>query len=222
MMSRGRTFTAVATAIVGMLGAVTVAHADGDGPWEFRVRAVYLDPANKSDAIGAIAVPADAIHINGKALPDVDFEYYFAPNWSVELVLTYPQSQTVTVEKSALGGPVDIGAFKHLPPVITAKYGFAPTADFRPYVGVGLNITLISNVDLAVPTVGRLDLKKWSVGPAVQAGFDYKVAEHWFVNADIKWALLQTDVSLGGTKLSTVHVDPLLFGIGVGYRFGGM
>src|ERR1700690_2960351 len=127
---------AVAVGMAGMLASVG-ARAD-DGPWEVRLRAVYLDPANKSDPIGALSVPADAIHINSKVLPDIDFEYFFTPNWSRELVLTYPQTQTVTIT-----GVGAIGTFKHLPPVLTAKYNFLPNSDFQPYVGVGVNFTLI-------------------------------------------------------------------------------
>ncbi len=74
----------------------TPAQAD-DNPWEVRLRAVYLDPANDSGAYAPLGIPKDAIHINHKWLPDLDFEYYFAPHWSSELVLTYPQKQTVTV-----------------------------------------------------------------------------------------------------------------------------
>jgi len=203
----------VVLAALGATAPLGVVRAD-EGSWEMRVRGVYLDAAQKSDAIGALGVPSDAIHINNKWLPDVDFEYYFAPNWSAELVLTYPQSQTVTVSGT------DIGTFKHLPPVITAKYGFLPDSDFRPYVGAGLNITLISSVHLAVPGVGALKLDNSSIGPALQAGFDYKVADHWFANFDVKWAKLASDVKLAdGTKVSTVHIDPFLFGAGVGYRF---
>ncbi len=196
--------------------ALLPAHADtDDGPWEVRLRGVYLDPANKSDAIPGLA-PQNAIHINSKGLPDLDFEYYFTPNWSSELVLTYPQSQTVTV------GGTPIGTFKHLPPVLTAKYDFLPNQDFQPYLGVGVNFTIISDVHLAVPGVGTLKLNSTSVGPAVQAGFDYKVRPHWYLNADVKWAKLGSDVDLVGTgKVSTVHIDPFLFGVGIGYRFGG-
>jgi outer membrane protein len=203
--------------VVAVLGAAQ-ARAD-EGPWEIRLRALYLSPANKSDAIPSIAVPADAIHINSKWLPDINFEYFFTPNWSTELVLTYPQSQTVTVEHSALGGPTSIGTFKHLPPVLTAKYNFAPDSTIRPYVGVGVNLTLISSVDLAVPTVGKLDLSSSSVGPAAEAGLDVKVADHWFANADVKYVKLQSDVKLNGAKISTVRIDPWLIGVGIGYRF---
>ena len=216
-MERIKLGAAVMMGVVGMLGAAQ-AHAD-EGPWEIRLRALYLSPANKSDAIPAIAVPADAIHINSRWLPDLNFEYFFTPNWSSELVLTYPQSQTVTVEKSALGGPTDIGTFKHLPPVLTAKYNFAPDATIRPYVGLGVNLTLISKVDLAVPTVGKLDLSSSSVGPAAQAGLDVKLADHWFANADVKYVKLHSDVKLNGTKISEVRIDPWLVGVGVGYRF---
>jgi outer membrane protein len=196
------------------VAAFSSARAD-DGPWEVRLRGVYLDPANKSDAIASLA-PQNAIHINSKWLPDLDFEYFFTPNWSTELVLTYPQSQTVTVSGTS------IGTFKHLPPVLTAKYDFLPGRDFQPYLGVGINVTIISDVNLAVPGVSPLKLNSTSVGPALQAGFDYKLGDHWYANADVKWFKLSSDVDLpGGTKISTVHIDPFLFGIGVGYRFGG-
>jgi outer membrane protein len=193
--------------------AVPAARAD-DGPWEVRLRGVYLDVANKSDAIPSLGVPSDDITVNKKWLPDLDIEYFFTPNWSSELVLTYPQSQTVS-----LGG-TPIGTFKHLPPVLTAKYNFLPGQDFQPYVGVGVNLTIISDVNIVVPGVSRLYLNSTSIGPAAQVGFDYKIMDHWYANADIKWVKIGSDVDLpGGTKISTVHLDPFLFGVGVGYRF---
>ncbi len=184
------------------------------------MRAVRLDPSNSSDAYSPLGIPRDAIHINGKWIPDLDFEHFFTAHWSSELLLTYPQTQTVTVEKSALGGPVSIGTFKHLPPTITLKYNFMPGETLQPYIGAGLNITLISNSNLNVPTVGRLTLDTWSFGPAAQAGFDYKLADHWYLSADLKWAMIRSDVKFQGTKISEARIDPLLFGVGVGYRFG--
>ncbi len=206
--------------------AVPRAHADAltdEGSWVVRLRGVYLDMANKSDAIPSLGVPSDAIHVNSKWLPDLDIEYFFTSHWSGELVLTYPQSQTVTVEKSALGGPTVLGSFKHLPPVLTAKYNFMPDAAFRPYVGLGVNLTIIWETNLAVPSSPAipLSLNSTSIGVAGQAGFDLKVTDHWFVNADVKWAKLGSDVKAGGTTVSTVHLDPWLYGLGVGYRFGG-
>jgi outer membrane protein len=205
---------------MALTAAVAVGSACADeGPWEVRLRALYLAPANSSDAFAPLQIPKNAIHVNGKWIPDLDFEYFFSPHWSSELLLTYPQSQRVTVEHSALGGPTVIGTFKHLPPTLTVKYDFLPGSVFQPYVGAGLNFTLISDVNLNVPTVGRLDLDNHSVGPAAQAGFDYKVADHWYLSADLKWAMIRSDIKFKGTKISQARLDPLLFGVGVGYRF---
>jgi outer membrane protein len=210
-MSNTWRIVAVTAAVAGILVAAT-ARADDD-PFMIRLRAVYLDFAQKSDAIPSLSVPSDAITVNKKWIPDLDLEYFFTPSWSSELVLTYPQSQTVSVAGT------DIGTFKHLPPTLTVKYNFLPDQDFRPYVGVGVNLTFISNVNLAVPGVGALDLDSTSVGVAGQVGFDYKFADHWFGNVDVKWVQLGSDVKFDGTKISTVHLDPWLLGVGVGYRF---
>jgi len=207
-------------ALAAMLSvsAATTAHAED---WEVRLRAIYLAPANDSDAYAPLRIPADAIHINDKWLPDLDAEYFFTPHWSTELVLTYPQKQTVTLEHSALGGPVDIGSFKHLPPTLTGKYNFLPDRAFQPYIGAGLNVTWIMDVNLQVPTVGRLTLDRTSIGAAAQGGFDYRIGKHWYLNADAKWLMLRSDVKFNGGKISQARLDPFLVGIGVGYRFGG-
>ena len=109
------------TLILSALGALALntARAD-DGPWEVRLRAAYLDPANNSNSIDDL-VPANAVHINEKWMPDLNFEYFFTPNWSAELVLTYPVTMHVTV------GGTPIGTFKLLPPTLTGKYNFRPT-----------------------------------------------------------------------------------------------
>jgi len=58
------------------------------------------------------------------------------------------------------------------PPTLTGKYNFLPDRAFQPYIGAGLNVTRIMDVNLQVPTVGRLTLDRTSVGVAAQGGFD--------------------------------------------------
>jgi len=212
-MSGWRTSAVVAAAAVVMASVAGGARAADESPWEVRLRAVYLDPYNHSDAVPGL-LPSDAIHINNKWLPDLDVEYHFTPHWSSELVLTVPQSQDVNV-----AGIGRIGSFKHLPPVLTVKYNFLPYGTFRPYVGAGYNLTIISDVNLYVPGVGTLGLNKTSTGPALQAGFDWKLAEHWFLNADVKWVRLHATVNYAGDPVTQLQINPLLFGIGAGYRF---
>jgi outer membrane protein len=183
-------------------------------PWSVRLGVLDLQPANNSDPIPALGVPPDAIHVNNKAFPEIDVFYTFTPNIVAELVLTYPQKQEVTLNGA------HIGSFKHLPPSLVAQYHFLPGQPFDPYVGAGLNFTWIMSVHLSVPGVGPLDLTKTSVGAALDVGGDYNLDKRWFVNADIKYIKpLQSDVSAGGTKVSTVNLDPFLFSLGVGYHF---
>jgi outer membrane protein len=181
-----------------------------EGPWMVRLRAVSLQPADKSDA--ASGLPADAIHVSSKTIPEVDFSYFFSPNLAAELVLTVPQKHDVTLSGTK------IGTFKELPPTLTAQWHFLPGRIVNPYVGAGLNLTLISDVKLAD---GALDLDKSSVGLAAQAGVDFRVARNCFINLDVKYVQIRSDVKVAatGAKVTTVKVDPMLYGVGVGYRF---
>jgi outer membrane protein len=142
----------------------------------------------------------------------VDFSYFFTKNLSAELILTVPQEHDVTLSGTK------IGTFKHLPPTLTAQWHFLPDQTVNPYVGAGLNLTLISDVKLAA---GALDLDKSSVGAALQAGVDFKVASNCYINVDIKYVQIKSDVKVAatGAKVTTVKVDPMLYGVGVGYRF---
>ncbi|AMP02230.1 outer membrane insertion C-terminal signal domain protein [Collimonas arenae] len=180
-----------------------------ESPWQVRVRADYLKPANKSDAVGGIGA-SDRLQVNDKTIPEVDISYFFTPNWAAELVLTYPQKQDVTLDGQK------IGTFKHLPPTLTLQYHFLPDALFSPYVGAGVNYTRISSVDL-LNGAGRLDNSSW--GLALQAGVDYKLDKNWSLNLDVKKVQIRSDVYAGGEQISRVKIDPWLIGVGVGYRF---
>jgi len=174
-----------------------------------RARAVNISPANGSDPVGGVGA-ADRITVSSKTIPEVDISYFFTPNWSAELILTYPQKHDVYLDG------VNIGTFKHLPPTLTAQYHFAPGAQVSPYIGAGVNYTRISNVSLLG---GAGDLNQDSWGLAVQAGLDFKLDKNWSLNVDVKKVQIRSDVYVGGAKVSNVKVDPVLFGIGVGYRF---
>lgn len=184
-----------------------------EGPWMVRVRALSLTAANKSDAIPSLNVAADRITVSDKVFPEVDVAYFFTRNIAAELVLTYPQQHDVKLNGNK------IGSFKHLPPTLLAQYHFIPDGAVRPYVGVGANLTLISDVDIRVPSVGALDLESSSVGAAAQIGADIKLMPGKYLNVDVKKVMIGSDVTLNGSKVSAVKVDPFLVSIGLGIRF---
>lgn len=180
-----------------------------ESPWLVRVRAVHLDMADKSDPVGG-AGASDRLTVSDKTIPEFDVSYFFTPNWAAELVLTYPQKHDV-----ALDGQ-NIGSFKHLPPTLLLQYHFVLDAPLKPYVGAGVNYTTMSKVNLLG---GAASLEHDSVGLALQAGVDYAIDKKWSLNFDVKKVQIRSDLYIGGAKASRVKVDPLMLGLGVGYRF---
>ncbi len=180
-----------------------------DTNWLVRARAVHIDTANESTPLAGTGA-ADRIHVSTKTIPEVDVSYFFTPHLAAELILTYPQKHSVTLDGQR------IGSLRHLPPTLTAQYHFSPEATVRPYVGAGVNYTRISRVKLLD---GAATLEKDSWGLALQAGVDIRLDARWSLNVDVKKVNIRSDVLLGGAKASEVRVDPVLIGVGVGYRF---
>ena len=88
-------------------------------------------------------------------------------------------------------------------------------------MGAGINYTRFSSVkfDPAVDAALNPSVKKNSFGPALQIGFDYALDKNWSINFDVKKVYIKTDVRSFGTKVGTFKVDPVLVGVGLGYRF---
>lgn len=201
--------TMMKSVVVALIAVAASQAMAQESPWLVRARAVYIDPDNKSTPVAGVGA-SDRIDVETKTIPELDISYFFTPNLSAELILTYPQKHKVRLDGA------EIGSFKHLPPTLTAQYHFAPGATINPYVGVGVNYTRISKVRLLD---GAGDLENDSWGLALQAGVDFRIDEHWSINADIKKVNIRSDVYVGGANASHLKVDPLLFGLGVGYRF---
>lgn len=204
-MNKTRMIVAAAT-----LAAVGMSATAQEGPWMVRARAVHLQSDN-----GGGTTPNLDLSINDKWIPEVDFSYFFTPNIAAELILTYPQKQTI------YSAGQSIGTLKHLPPTLTLQYHFIPNGTIRPYVGAGLNYTRFSSVhfDPAVQAALQPSISNSSWGLAVQAGVDYEVAPNIFINLDAKKVQIQTDVRSAGVKVGDFKVDPWLLSVGVGYRF---
>jgi outer membrane protein len=203
------TFERIAAAFtLGCALATPMASQAEEAPWMVRVRAINLESANKD------STPLD-LSINNKVIPEVDISYFFTPEIAAELVLTYPQKQTI---RSA---GTDIGSLKHLPPTLTIQYHFTKLGAFKPYLGAGLNYTRFSKVrfDPAVQAALQPSIDKHSYGLALQAGLDYEIHKNCYLNLDVKKVQIRTDVKSAGAKVGTFKVDPWLIGVGVGMRF---
>lgn len=192
----------LAAAVLGtLLTSAALAQPAKEGPWMVRVRAVHLDSANGDTTPLSLSV-------NNKWIPEVDISYFFNKNMALELVLTVPQKHTLS------SGTTEIGTLKHLPPTLMAQYHF-DAGSYKPYVGAGINYTRFSSVNIA----GGATLENDSWGPALQVGVDIPLRGNMYFNIDVKKVLIRTDVFAGTTNLGTFKVDPLLVGMGLGWRF---
>ena len=192
-----------AVAVAGLMTSNAFAQA-AEGPWMVRIRAVHLDSANK-DSTGL------GLSVNNKTIPELDISYFLSPNMAVELILTVPQKHTLS--SSALGGP--IGTLKHLPPTLLAQYHFTGNSGFKPYVGAGINYTRFSSVNLPA----GVDIDRNSFGAALQVGVDMPLSGNMYLNFDVKKVYISTDVTVAGADVGSFKVNPLLVGVGLGWRF---
>ncbi len=198
---------------LALLGALTsgaaFAQQAADGPWLVRARAVHLDSVNK-DSTGL------GLSINDKVLPEVDITYFFSPNLAAELILTVPQKQKIRAD-----GLGQIGTLRHLPPALLAQYHFTQWSGFKPYVGAGVNYTRFSSVrfDPAVQAALSPSIDKSSWGGALQVGVDIPLSKNLYLNFDVKKVFIKTDVFAAGNPVGTFKINPVLAGVGLGWRF---
>jgi len=189
----------IVAAAIGCLFAVSAQAAEGD--LFVRVRAIDVAPSASSSIAG--------LDVKSQAAPELDFTYFLTKNLGTELILG-------TARHDVTLNGANVGKVSHLPPTLTLQYHFAPDADVRPYVGAGINYTRFYDVSLAN---GAITMDKNSVGGALQLGVDFAVGKNAFINLDVKKIYIQSDLFSAGAKITTLKIDPVVFGVGFGWKF---
>jgi outer membrane protein len=191
----------------------------------FRVRAIVVAPQESSGGIRP-TFPGEEVKVTNSLAPEVDFTYMVTGNIGLELIAATTKHKA----KGRTGTTGSIGKLAStwvLPPTLTAQYHFNPAGKVRPYVGAGVNYTLFYREkasDGLEDAVGETRVRmSGSFGPAIQAGVDFSVSPNMFVNLDAKWIDMDTTARLRteaiGEQKVRVHLDPLVIGAGVGWRF---
>lgn len=202
-------FVMIALAVTGVPGAMA-----GDDNWLVRTRLIFIDPNDGADGV----LESVGAEVDSDATIEVDASYFFTPNWSVEGILA-TAAQEVTADLGA--GRISLGSVYHAPATVLGQYHFNTDGTFSPYIGAGLNYTIFYSESGAL---ADLDLDAGSFGMAVQAGIDCEIGEGKVFNFDVKYVEIEADVAdpnsvLVGGSLGTVEVNPLIVGVGFGFRF---
>ena len=64
-----------------------------------------------------------------------------------------------------------------------------------------------------------LDISRSSFGGALQLGVDVPLGNNLYLNVDVKKVYIKTDVKQAGATINTFKVDPVLVGVGLGWKF---
>lgn len=169
-----------------------------------------LSPKSDNGRLAAGALKAD---VGDDMRPTISLEYFLNPNLGVEVLAALPFEHEVKLDGAHAA---DV---KHLPPTVGVLYHFMPDSRFSPFVGAGLNYARFFGVKEKGPLAGtRLDLSD-SWGPAVHVGFDVNFSANRLFTADLRRIGVETDAKVDGAKVDTVKIDPLVYGLAIGYRF---
>ena len=212
---------ASALALAATLGLAAPATAHEAGDWLVRVGGSLIDPASNNGRLDLTALDGgqQRIDVDDKWGVTFNVTYMYTPNVGVEVLAALPYKHDINV--ATLGR---IGSVKHLPPTLSLQYHFMPREIFQPYAGIGLNYTRFFSVretgvldELDV----SLDIDSSSFGLAVQVGFDYMITDRWFLNADLRYIDINTKARIKEVPeiRGKVDIDPLVYGLHVGYRF---
>lgn len=231
-----RTF-ASALAMAAALGLAAPAYGHEAGDWLVRFGASNIDPKSDNGSIdltGTGIFGVQDVTVDNKVGVTFNVAYMYTDTIGIELLAALPFKHDINVE----GLPEPAASVTHLPPTLSMQYYFLPGSAFRPYVGVGVNLTWFLDEDkkaglaaadvaltqeLQTDIVTDIKVDSTSVGLAAQLGFDYMINDRWFVNVDVRWIDISTDATLivNGANFATtkVDVDPMVYGLHVGYRF---
>jgi len=199
------------------LAALTLGAAGGaqaaDPKFIVKLGAADVEPKSDNGTLNGGALGKLNTDIDNSIRPSVTFEYLIIPNLGVELLAAWPFRHDVNLNGANMA-TVDV-----LPPTLSLQYHFLPGKIVSPFIGAGINYTFIYNEETRGAIAGtKLDIDNtW--GFAAHAGIDFNFNEHWLMTVDARWIQIRGDAKLNGTKLGTVEVDPMVYGIAAGYRF---
>lgn len=189
-----------------------------------RLRGIMVAPTEKSSGITP-TFPTEHVGVNNSFMPEVDITYMATDKIGFELIASTTKHDA-SGKTGTTGSIGKLASTWVLPPTLTAQYHFNNDGGVRPYLGAGINYSVFWNEKASkglVGAVGKTQVHMTdSVGWAAQAGIDVDVTPKIFFNMDIKYIDLDTTARLTTTAIGTqrvkVHIDPLVVGVGLGFR----
>ena len=214
----------VATAALCGAGAAQAQVAD-----EILVKVGWnkIMPKVKSGDLSAPSLPDSKIDIKSASALFFTATYMVTDDISVEALGGLPYKHDI-VGAGAVAGVGKIGSIHQVSPTVLLQYRFlAADAPFRPYVGAGPTfakfygtkgsaaLTAVTNPGGPPTTIGGDT--EW--GGTLQAGANYKIDKHWFVDASILKTFISTKATLSTGQSTSAKLNPIAINASIGYAF---
>ncbi|AMB84002.1 hypothetical protein AWM79_01230 [Pseudomonas agarici] len=227
----------LSAAFVALACAAPLAHAHEAGDIIVRAGAITINPSADSSSVKVDRGPLAGANLGGKATMGSDtqlglnFAYMVTDHIGLELLAASPFEHDVKLKNTALGAANGkLGTLKHLPPTLSVVYyPLDHKSALQPYLGAGINYTWIydEHVGSEASAAGFDNFRaKNSWGLSWQVGADYMLTDKLMLNAQIRYididttAYVDNNAVAGGTRAKVnVDVDPMVYMVGLGYKF---
>jgi outer membrane protein len=176
-----------------------------DAPWTLTTRILATGSSDKSEPAGYKVFSAFTI--------EAGLRRTFSRILSAELTIRTESREVDSLFPA--GEDRRLGSLELLPLNLLLQFRPPMGGAVHPYGGAGVNLTV------AWEKSGALDSTDMagSVGPALQAGVDFDLSPEALLNVDLRWNSMSADLKNGDTRLTSVKVDPVSLGVGVGFHF---
>jgi outer membrane protein len=197
---------AVAVLLLGTVGTPAAAQvANETPPWSFRTRLLLTGSSDHSEPAGFTTYSALALEVAAARR--------LAGRFSAELS---GRIESREVDRVVGSGPTErLGSLELVPVNLLLQFHPSRGGKLRPYLGAGVNVTAAWEKS---GVLDSMDVKP-HVGPSLQVGANLDLSTDLFLNFDLRWNTLTTDIENRGVRYTSLRIDPIALGIGLGVRF---
>ena len=214
----------VAAAAVCGAGA---AHAQAAGNVMVQLGWNKIMPKVRSSDLSAPSLPGSQINIKSASALFATATYMITDDISVEALGGLPYKHDIE-GAGAVSGVGKIGSIHQISPTVLLQYRFlAADGPFRPYIGGGPTfakfygskgsaaLTAVTNPGGPPTTIGGDT--EW--GGTLQAGANYKIDKHWFIDAALLKTFISTKAQLSTGQETKARLNPISINASIGYTF---
>ena len=214
------TFSAVIVVASALCALYPAAANAGDGPWRLRLFAVSMNPTGDT-----VVVPdtGDRIHFDasGGYGGGLEFEYRASRLLGIDFgALTASPVIDVLIDEV---GVISASAQPRISPVYAGiNFHLTPDSTADLYVGPLVAYVFYSSFDLVADP---WFMREWFVtendfGFGINVGLDVRLGDGgWLLTGAFKYLDTTLEASPPDESIGRTDIDPMIFSIGVGYRF---